>query len=248
MDKKMRELGIKKSGGDKPLIEVQSIQAMSSIQLSLLQFKLPNRVSNLLSARKYTNNNNNNNERTKSSRPIEIILPLTKYNNAKPNNYHRPIIQQQQQQSSESDTSEISEEEDLYLQHMYEQSRNHASNKNLVFAPTLLRLPTCDQLSVNKRKNSNNRRMSFTQVDMKELTIPKTYMHSNEGLEKCKMNPYFYLPDGSLRKRFSLPKLADTLAVAKKARYLRSKNKHLNRMKTSIEESESNHYICNTLA
>jgi hypothetical protein len=46
-------------------------------------------------------------------------------------------------------------------------------------------------------------------------------MHSNAALEKYKFNPNYYLPDGSLKSKFLLPQLKDTLESAKKCRYLR---------------------------
>ncbi len=94
-------------------------------------------------------------------------------------------------------------------------------NKNIepVFSPRILQLPKVDQIYADRRKKS--RKVSFTQVDLNELEIPKTYMHSNEALEKYKFNPNYYLQDGTLKTKFLLPQLKDSLETIKNCRYIR---------------------------
>lgn len=65
------------------------------------------------------------------------------------------------------------------------------------------------------------RRVSFGQIELSQLEIPTVYKHSNIGFEKYKSNPNFYLPDGSLRRRFSLPRMSETLDAVRNCSYLR---------------------------
>ena len=66
-----------------------------------------------------------------------------------------------------------------------------------------------------------SRRVSFGQIELQQLDIPIMYKHSNVALERFKLNPNFYLPDGTLKRKFSLPKLSDTLEQVKNCGYLR---------------------------
>lgn len=50
------------------------------------------------------------------------------------------------------------------------------------------------------------------------------YKYSNVGYERYKQNPHFYLPDGSLKRKFSLPKLSDSLEAVRQCRYLRKRH------------------------
>ena len=80
-------------------------------------------------------------------------------------------------------------------------------------------MPKIDQIHADRRKKS--RKVSFTQIDLNELEIPKTLKHSNAALEKYKFNPNYYLPDGSLKAKFLLPQLKDTIESVKNCRYIR---------------------------
>ena len=89
---------------------------------------------------------------------------------------------------------------------------NNANNANT----------TLDSTSLN-----NKRRVSFGQIELNQLEIPAVYKYSNVGLEKYRINPNFYLPDGSLKRKFSLPKLNDTIEAIKNCRYLRRNSQEL---------------------
>lgn len=74
----------------------------------------------------------------------------------------------------------------------------------------------------NSSSTSNKRRVSFGQIDLNNLDNPKLYRYSNSAAyERYKFNPHYYLPDGSLKRKFSLPKLSDTLEAVKNCNYLR---------------------------
>ncbi len=77
-------------------------------------------------------------------------------------------------------------------------------------------------------------RVSFGQIELKQLDIPTVYKYSNVGFEKHKLNPNFYLPDGSLKRKFSLPKLTDTIETIKNCRYLR---------RNSLDEDKSPSHV-----
>ena len=114
-------------------------------------------------------------------------------------------------------------------------SRNRSSISTYSSA---LNLPKLSRLSfsraassTNLRKTSRNkenssvtskRRVSFGQIDLNNLDNPKMYRYSNSAAyERYKFNPHYYLPDGSLKRKFSLPKLCDTLEAVKNCNYLR---------------------------
>jgi hypothetical protein len=92
---------------------------------------------------------------------------------------------------------------------------------------------SCSINSGGLNDSSSKRRVSFGQIELSQLEIPVVYKYSNLGLEKYKLNPNFYLPDGSLKRKFSLPKLGDTIGVVKECGYIR-----LN----SIETDKPSHY------
>jgi hypothetical protein len=51
------------------------------------------------------------------------------------------------------------------------------------------------------------------------------YRYSNSAAyERFKFNPHYYLPNGALKRKFSLPKLSDTLEAVKNCNYLRRKS------------------------
>lgn len=84
--------------------------------------------------------------------------------------------------------------------------------------------------NINKQDEPNKRQVSFGRIELTQLEIPTMYKYSNIGYEKFKLNPHFYLPDGTLKRKFSLPKLDETLEAVKNCRYLR---------KNSLEEAEN---------
>ena len=60
---------------------------------------------------------------------------------------------------------------------------------------------------------------------MNQLDNPKLYRYSNSAAyERFKFNPHYYLPNGALKRKFSLPKLSDTLEAVKNCNYLRRKS------------------------
>lgn len=75
--------------------------------------------------------------------------------------------------------------------------------------------------NLSGKTNDDKRRVSFGQIELTQLEIPTVYKYSNIGYERYKLNPHFYLPDGSLKRKFSLPRLSDTLDSVKNCRYLR---------------------------
>ena len=75
--------------------------------------------------------------------------------------------------------------------------------------------------SCNLDMDATKRRVSFGQIELNQLEIPVMYKHSNVAFERYKLNPNFYLPDGTLKRKFSLPKLSDTLDAVKNCGYLR---------------------------
>lgn len=77
------------------------------------------------------------------------------------------------------------------------------------------------QDTLNESAAAKQRRVSFGQIELQQLDIPVMYKHSNVALERFKLNPNFYLPDGKLKRKFSLPKLSDTLEQVKNCGYLR---------------------------
>ena len=77
------------------------------------------------------------------------------------------------------------------------------------------------QDTLNESAAAKQRRVSFGQIELQQLDIPVMYKHSNVALERFKLNPNFYLPDGTLKRKFSLPKLSDTLEQVKNCGYLR---------------------------
>lgn len=85
-------------------------------------------------------------------------------------------------------------------------------------------LPSVFQVYQEKNRSfSLQRKVSFTKIDTDELDIPKQYKHSSDALEKYKFNPNYYLPDGSLKRKFSLPLLKDSLEAVKGCSYLRNR-------------------------
>jgi hypothetical protein len=81
--------------------------------------------------------------------------------------------------------------------------------------------PSAASNSTNQLDGTGKRRVSFGQIELSQLEIPTVYKHSNVGLEKHKLNPNFYLADGSLKRKFSLPKLTDSIESVRDCRYLR---------------------------
>lgn len=125
-------------------------------------------------------------------------------------------------------------------------SSNRSSHHNLMMTQSSLNLPkllrrqnSIVNSSANTTTNMSNsnhhnhhdtsnesaaakqRRVSFGQIELQQLDIPIMYKHSNVALERFKLNPNFYLPDGTLKRKFSLPKLSDSLEQVKNCGYLR---------------------------
>lgn len=75
--------------------------------------------------------------------------------------------------------------------------------------------------SLNNPNNTNSRKGSIGRVELNQLEIPTVYMHNNVGYERYKQNPHFYLPDGTLKRKYSLPKLSESLEAVKDCTYLR---------------------------
>lgn len=71
--------------------------------------------------------------------------------------------------------------------------------------------------SISKNQKTST---SFGQK-LNQLSDPTSYRHSNPGYERFKANPQIYLPDGSMRRKFSLPKLSESIEQFKECRYLR---------------------------
>ena len=65
------------------------------------------------------------------------------------------------------------------------------------------------------------RRQSCGQIELDQLEIPTVYKHSNVAIEKYKSNPDYFLPDGTPKRKFSLPKLSESIEQVKQCRYLR---------------------------
>lgn len=68
---------------------------------------------------------------------------------------------------------------------------------------------------------SSKRRVTFGHAELDQLDVPAVYKHSSLGYERYKSNPQLYLPDGSLRRKFSLPKLSESIEQFRECRYLR---------------------------
>lgn len=90
----------------------------------------------------------------------------------------------------------------------------HRSSSYLPSSST--RLP-----KIKKNDEEKKRQVSFGKVELNQLDIPTLYRHSNVAMEKFKLDPYFYLPNGNLKRKFSLPKLDETLEAIKNCRYIR---------------------------
>ncbi len=91
------------------------------------------------------------------------------------------------------------------------QSTSNTKNSNWNFLPKL-------------RKNSSSKpdeKKVRTQIELTQLDIPTVYRHSNAAFERYKSNPEFYLPDGTIRRKYSLPKLSEALEQVKNFKYLR---------------------------
>lgn len=74
---------------------------------------------------------------------------------------------------------------------------------------------------IKKNEDEKKRQVSFGKVELNQLEIPTLYRHSNVAMEKFKLDPHFYLPNGNLKRKFSLPKLDETLEAIKNCRYIR---------------------------
>ncbi|RNA42972.1 hypothetical protein BpHYR1_047471 [Brachionus plicatilis] len=74
---------------------------------------------------------------------------------------------------------------------------------------------------IRKHEDEKKRQVSFGKVELNQLEIPTLYRHSNVAMEKFKLDPHFYLPNGHLKRRYSLPKLDETLDAIKNCRYIR---------------------------
>jgi hypothetical protein len=72
-------------------------------------------------------------------------------------------------------------------------------------------------------------------VSFRKLTDQNGSETRNAGFERYKFNPDYYLPDGSLRRKFSLPKLCESLEAVKHCGYLRR-----NSMDSSYEPIDLN--------
>lgn len=96
-------------------------------------------------------------------------------------------------------------------------SRNSSNSLNL---PKIMRSADLGRV-VDVGDSNSKRRVSFGQIELTQLEIPIVYKHSNVAFERFKLNPNFYLPDGTLKRKFSLPKLSDTLAAVQNCGYLR---------------------------
>lgn len=130
---------------------------------------------------------------------------------------------------------------------IYSTSRNRSSisSYSSVNLPKLSRLSLSRSISsvinntnTNNTSNNNNtntnksnkeveskRRVSFCQIDLNQLDNPKLYRYTNTAAyDRFKFNPHYYLPDGTLKRKFSLPKLSDTLEAVKNCNYLRRKS------------------------
>ncbi len=109
---------------------------------------------------------------------------------------------------------------------------NNKASTSRLGSNRLLRNRTAKAGISNRENGSAKRRVSFGQIELNQLEIPTVYKYSNVGFEKHKLNPNFYLPDGSLRRKFSLPKLTDTIETIKNCRYLR---------RNSLDEDRPSH-------
>jgi hypothetical protein len=105
----------------------------------------------------------------------------------------------------------------------FQNGDNNLSNESLTSrSMRICELPRVYQVYKNKNRSySLQRKVSFTKIDTDELDIPKHYKHSSDALEKYKFNPHYYLPDGTLKRKFSLPLLKDSLEAVKGCNYLR---------------------------
>lgn len=74
---------------------------------------------------------------------------------------------------------------------------------------------------ISKLQNQQIQKTNSFGQELNQLTDPTSYRHSKPGYERYKSNPHIYLPDGSMRRKFSLPKLSESIEQFKECRYLR---------------------------
>ena len=86
-------------------------------------------------------------------------------------------------------------------------------------SPYLPRILVTKTRSFNTKSNNNNKRSASIMRD--PLDIPVVYKYSNAGLERYKADPTFYLPNGEMRRKYSLPALTDSIEMVKNLFYLR---------------------------
>ncbi len=92
------------------------------------------------------------------------------------------------------------------------QSSSNAKNANCNFLPKLRKKSSSHKADDKKARG---------QIELNQLDIPTVYRHSNAAFERYKSNPEFYLPDGTIRRKYSLPKLSEALEQVKNFKYLR---------------------------
>lgn len=108
----------------------------------------------------------------------------------------------------------------------------NASQRSSSYLPSSsTRLPKIKK----KNEEEKKRQVSFGKVELNQLDIPTLYRHSNVAMEKFKLDPYFYLPNGNLKRKFSLPKLDETLEAIRNCRYIR---KHKDEMEENIDVTD----------
>ncbi len=73
-----------------------------------------------------------------------------------------------------------------------------------------------DQQQQSEYNIGTKRRTSYGQITIDSPTILR-----NAANERFKFNPDYFLPDGTLRRKFSLPKLSDSLEQFKACRYIK---------------------------
>ncbi|CAF0854664.1 unnamed protein product, partial [Brachionus calyciflorus] len=103
---------------------------------------------------------------------------------------------------------------------------SNSLRKSGLFGKSSSRLP---KIKKKHSEDEQKRKVRFGQVELNQLDIPIMYRHSNVAMEKFKLDPHFYLPNGNLKRKFSLPKLDEALEAIKNCRYIR---------KNSLEQEE----------
>jgi hypothetical protein len=76
--------------------------------------------------------------------------------------------------------------------------------------------------SASRRYSVLSDKMMNDPIPPLQIEMPDLYKHSNLGYERFNKN--FYLPNGTLKRKYSLPQLSDCMESVKNCEYLRRHN------------------------